>query len=356
MIFIRADANEQIATGHIMRSKTVAYRLQELGRKVAFLVSDEESIELLKGEFQYIILHTKWNNLCSEEELGKVKEILTDSAQKENEIPVLFVDSYFVDNRYFKCLNQFAKTVMVDDLGEDTYDADIVINYNITYENYRYEERYKNKNTRLILGAGYVPLRPQFAQIADKQNTNKNSKIRILLMCGGGDKENALCTILNDWKVRGGFSDKEIWVVAGRYNPKLAQLKEIVSDCSNVKLWCDVSDMASLMGQCDVAVTSASTVLYECCALSLPAVAFAVADNQIPDLAAFNQKCGMPCVGDLRENQQEILKNIYESARGLCSDKHLRENLGEKMHRLVDGKGAQRLANAIDRTEKRARQ
>jgi spore coat polysaccharide biosynthesis predicted glycosyltransferase SpsG len=238
---------------------------------------------------------------------------------------------------------------MVDDLGEDTYDADIVINYNITYENYRYEERYKNKNTRLILGAGYVPLRPQFAQIADKQNINKNSKLKILLMCGGGDKENALCTILNDWKVRGGFSDEEIWVVAGRYNPNLAQLKEIASASLNVKLWCDVSDMASLMRQCDVAVTAASTVLYECCALSMPTVTFAVADNQIPDLAAFNQKCGMMCAGDMRNNQHETLRNIYESIDKLCSDKHLRENLGEKMHRLVDGKGAQRLANAINR-------
>jgi hypothetical protein len=81
----------------------------------------------------------------------------------------------------------------------------------------------------------------------------------------------------------------------------------------------------------------------------MPTVTFAVADNQIPDLAAFNQKCGMMCAGDMRNNQHETLRNIYESIDKLCSDKHLRENLGEKMHRLVDGKGAQRLANAINR-------
>jgi hypothetical protein len=55
------------------------------------------------------------------------------------------------------------------------------------------------------------------------------------------------------------------------------------------------------------------------------------------------------CAGDMRNNQHETLRNIYESIDKLCSDKHLRENLGEKMHRLIDGKGAQRLANAINR-------
>ena len=49
MVFIRADANDYIATGHIMRCRTIAYRLAELGEKVEFLVSDEESTKLLES-------------------------------------------------------------------------------------------------------------------------------------------------------------------------------------------------------------------------------------------------------------------------------------------------------------------
>ena len=48
VIFIRTDGNSQIATGHLVRCLCIAEALDKEGKQVVFLLSDEESLSLLK--------------------------------------------------------------------------------------------------------------------------------------------------------------------------------------------------------------------------------------------------------------------------------------------------------------------
>ena len=94
MVFIRADANDYIATGHIMRCRTIAYRLAELGEKVEFLVSDEESTKLLENSgIGYRVLGTDWNNPDNEHEIGIMKAILGNYSDTHKQKPRLLIDS-----------------------------------------------------------------------------------------------------------------------------------------------------------------------------------------------------------------------------------------------------------------------
>lgn len=45
MIYFRTDANEKIATGHVMRCMTIAFQLQKMGEKIKFLFRDQSSVE-----------------------------------------------------------------------------------------------------------------------------------------------------------------------------------------------------------------------------------------------------------------------------------------------------------------------
>lgn len=63
-IYFRTDGNSEIATGHLMRCLAIARACARMGAAVAFIVSDEESLSLLRErfavpqEFQVCSLHT----------------------------------------------------------------------------------------------------------------------------------------------------------------------------------------------------------------------------------------------------------------------------------------------------------
>ena len=64
MIGIRADANEQIATGHIMRCMTIADEIKKLGEEVIFYTADDVVVELINSRgFNVEVLSSDWKNL-----------------------------------------------------------------------------------------------------------------------------------------------------------------------------------------------------------------------------------------------------------------------------------------------------
>ena len=48
IIYIRTDGNSKIATGHFVRCLCIAEALENLGKRVCFLVSDTDSADLLQ--------------------------------------------------------------------------------------------------------------------------------------------------------------------------------------------------------------------------------------------------------------------------------------------------------------------
>ena len=65
MIAIRVDANEQIASGHVMRCLSIADALQELGVETLFFTSDYYAEEIIeKRGFPAICLNNDWNDKC----------------------------------------------------------------------------------------------------------------------------------------------------------------------------------------------------------------------------------------------------------------------------------------------------
>ena len=124
MIFFRTDANEEIATGHVMRCMTVGEELIKRGQQVKFLVSDMDSTKLLKDKnYEYTVLNSKWNFLDNVDEINKMKIILQENYEKEHKVPLLFLDSYFITNSYLKKLKPFSKLAVFDDLCKEIYDV-----------------------------------------------------------------------------------------------------------------------------------------------------------------------------------------------------------------------------------------
>ena len=186
MIYIRADMNEQIATGHIMRCLSIADALRGLGEPVRFILADEQAVSLLKQRgYDAIVLHTQWN--CMEEELSVLSQVI-----RNEHIDKLLIDSYQVTQRYLAELSKLVTTFYIDDLNLFEYPVDAVICYANYWKKFQY--KINDKRTTYLLGMKYVPLKQAFwnceAKIISKKANN------LLILTGGSDPFNVTEQIL----------------------------------------------------------------------------------------------------------------------------------------------------------------
>ncbi|MGN1179788.1 MAG: PseG/SpsG family protein [Suilimivivens sp.] len=234
----------------------------------------------------------------------------------------------------------------LDDLQLFDYPADLVINYDVIPEGKlpSYTAAYENA-AHTLLGASYTPLRSQFAG----KNAPLRSHVSNILITTGGSDPFHFCL-----KSIEAFQEKsscpfQLQIVVGRLNKDKAMLYEIARELSFVHLHENVSDMASLMESCDLAVSAAGTTLYELCAMGIPAVSFCMADNQITSANAFADAGVIPYAGDIRTSCESVLSTVINFVTSMSENSDKRKNAQNAMRRLIDGKGAMRIATALSR-------
>lgn len=338
--YIRADANEEIGTGHVMRCLSIAEAFRHRGEEVTFIIADERSRSMIEEHgFSVICLNSMWNDL--EKEIASMVQVI-----KARGISSLLIDSYFVTETYLKEIGKYTKLVYIDDLNQFLYPVDLLVNYNIYAGELEYEKRYREAglDTKILLGCRYVPLREEFSRIDRKINETVS---RVLITSGGTDPYDAVGGILESFAEKSWFGVAEFQVILGRFNRNREKLEERWGDYKNVVLLRNVKNMAEHMTQCDMAVTAGGVTTYELCATGIPSVMYTLADNQL-DIAHTVSRLGIiPWVGDIREDRQQCLKAIGEQTEQLRNSLSMRRKLSEKMREMVDGKGCERLVDII---------
>lgn len=344
MIGIRADANEAVATGHIMRCITIAKELRKRGETVLFFLADEYGVSMLEEQdMPYFVMHTNWEN--PKEEL----DILCTEIVGRGIMAMLF-DSYRFDREYFERLQDGLetkiRTAYIDDLFEDVYPVDVVINYNAYHTQFPYEEAYgKECSAELCLGPSFVPLREEFS----RDNLCDGNEKTVLLSCGGGDVLQSLYKILKKAVEDNRFAGVTFHVVLGRFHQQKERLEELAYKYSNIKLHYIVTNMAELMEENRIAVSAAGTMLYELCAMERPTVFFVTADNQKYDSDFFAQDERMLFAGDFRKEENVCIGHILDGIDILLTNAKLCDEMKGKLRHVTDGKGAGRIAEALIR-------
>lgn len=339
-IGIRADLNDTVATGHIMRCITIAEQLQKKGCRVLFFTADEEARGTLAlAGMEHICLHTQWDRM--EEELPRLRQMLSLAG-----IKTLLVDSYQATPAYFEGLRDLVKLIWIDDCFEAVCPVDILINYNAYHERFPYEATYGG-GTKLLLGTSYVPLRKAFGREVRKTSRAEKEGFSVLLASGGGDAQNALLGILQKVVETEELQDVVFHVVVGDRHPVGEELEFFEIDHRNVKLYRPCRDMAGLMARCDVAVSAAGTMLFELSAMQVPTVFFVSADNQRYDSEFFAAEERMLFAGDIRQDREACIDAVCDGLKRLHTDEALRERMRAKLAEVTDGKGAARIAEEI---------
>lgn len=343
MILFRADGNEHIGLGHVMRCLSLADALKKYVNEIAFVLSDSFCENLISQRgFDSIVLQTRYSKL--DDELYKIVPLI-----KSINPSVIIVDSYFVTENYLKSLKECLPTLYFDDLLKFPYPVDLLINYNIFSDLDDYKNLYKNSiyHPKFVLGTKYVPLRTEFSGISIKEQPTLASKV--LIMTGGADplhvSLNLLEYILNHFEVMNNY---HFTFVVGAANTDCDRLLDMSKQTLKIQVFQNVYNMSQVMIQNDIAISAAGSTLYELCACGIPTITYSFADNQIPASESFAEKQVMISLGDIRK-QKNYISNIVSEIISLCGNAEQRVNMSNAEQRITDGQGAQRLAKVIIR-------
>lgn len=365
MVVIRADANSKIGMGHVMRCLSVADALLKRGEEVLFVTADDTPVPLLtKKGVPYRVLHTDYADM--EAELPELWEVLRELpqgaespdatlAQKNTSI---LVDSYYVTEKYLAALKKRITTIYMDDIYAFSYPVDMLINYNIYGEEMGYEKDAAFADTKLLLGTEYVPLREEFSAGAGYVQSRKALSLGaanvtpaeeggILITTGGSDSFNLAGQLLMEAMKYDALKEKEYHVVSGSLNPHIGELQALAQKHENIHIHCNVTNMAELMAESEVALSAGGSTLYELCAVGVPVIAFSFAENQERLVQTFVKRGIAQYGGNYRTDGNKMIQNTIAGLETLLEDKNLRSEYRKKARTLVDGKGAERIAEAL---------
>ncbi len=345
-VIIRADGNQEIGMGHIMRCLSIADALQAKGAEAVFVTADRESLALLRGRgYEPFVLECSYREM--ESELDRFGRYF-----RQHPAELILVDSYCITRRYMETVGSWARTAWMDDLGEPVYPTDVLIDYNIYGKELPYETAYRQAGLRLpersLLGCEYAPLRAQFAE--GRHSRIRESVSDVLITTGGGDAANVageLCRRLAAEIGQGRHRDVRYHVVCGPFSRQKEMLKQFAGENPAFRIHENVTDMRGLMEECDIAVSAAGSTMYELCSMRLPTVCFTFAENQLRMAACFDALTEIRYAGNVMEEREAVMGRLLEQIFRLEQDGALRERIRKQMEGLTDGRGAGRLARAL---------
>lgn len=331
-IGIRVDVNQEIATGHIKRDIAIALCLRKMGYESVFISADENCEGYLKiYGFENVILHSMWDNM--EGELTKIRNVI-----EAYRIESLLVDSYMVTENYMKQLSRLTYVTYFDELGKRGYGCQQLINGVLEPPDY------SGAKGKLLLGVQYVALRQEFVKLPPK---NVSREIKTVLVTSGGTDNYGFCIkFLEIFLKQENWKNVNLVVAIGELSRDKEKLCELYGDEKRVKIYVNANNMVELIQDADYAVTAGGTTLYEMCAAGVMASSYAIADNQLETVVSFHKQGLISFAGDFRKNRKETMENILRQMEAAKSEE-IRKRNAIKLQNLVDGNGAQRIAEAL---------
>lgn len=334
MILFRADSNKQIASGHIMRCLSIAKAFCEAGESVKFFVADDNPVQMLeRAGVEYTVLNTRWNNL--DEEI----EIMQDKLRCYVN-PLLIIDTYSVTRKYAEALMPYAKVCYLGSKLEYLGALYALINYSADIDDIFYLSNYR-QNSKLLLGPSYAPLRKEFIEVTHQDSSN--GRFGILLTTGNTDPHNYVGKILDSLKRLNYINQMDIHVVVGSMFEKKAELYEKYDNHTSIILHENVQSMSSLMAFCDFAITANGTTVYELAAARVPAITFAMVDEQVKSAQKLNELGVVDYCGEMYNDEYCCIERITERAILYINKPTERQKHAEKAYSVIDGRGCERI-------------
>ena len=365
-VAFRVDLSQKIGAGHFMRCLALADILRQRGAEVRFVCRDlppvfEENL-IAKGHECVHLGVGRSNTQEAEErntsELTHAHWLATSLAQDAEDTAQaladrvwdwLIVDHYALDARWERKLRPSCRFLMViDDLADRPHDCDLLLDQNLGRQATDYAPWVAESCVTLI-GPHYALLRPEFAEwrpFSLSRRAEPELK-RVLISLGGVDQDNATGQVLVGLKHCALPEDCRITVILGPTAPWLDEVRRVASALPwSTEVMVNVSDMARLMAESDLAIGAAGGSAWERCALGLPTVLLILADNQRAGADALAASGSAALLGEPTE-----IGNSLEQVIGRFIDNKMLAKMARAAAGIADGEGAVRVVGKLEEAD-----
>ncbi len=307
-IKFRVDGYQKIGLGHLIRSLSLAH--------------------ILKTDFEIIFycIHIP-KKLISEFEKNDitVKTILneTEFIQDINEKDFIVLDGYHFNSDFQKRIKERCfKLICIDDLYNQHFYADIIINHAPLFDNTLYKcEKY----TKIYSGLDYALLRPSFMK---KNDTIKKVKNSLTICFGGSDiynltEKSLICAINSNQ-----FS--EINLIIGESNNNLINTKYIDNNI-NIYRSLNEKEMYNLLCRSEYTVVSASGILFESIACNCKTISGYYIENQKKIYEGFLK---LNQIVDAKEFEEKSIQKAIKSLKDFEFNNLIIGKSKENLHKI----------------------
>lgn len=345
-VAFRADASIEIGSGHVVRCIALAEALRSRGADCTFICRAHpgHSIDQIRARgFAVARLADRrstnedWLGCSWQKDMAETQDVLKSLAPAW-----LVVDHYSLDSRWEHGLRSLGTQILViDDLQDRQHDCDLFLNQNLGASAPDYEG--------LLPASARARFGPRFALIRAEFKARRPplcrppAQGRWLACVGGVDRLGILETILAAWD-RLPKDKPHLDVAVGDQTPNLDVLVRTTARMTGVKLHAPADRIADLMAGADVLLCAGGTINWERCCLGIPAIIGTIADNQRTVQSALTRARTGISVGEWQNVTAERLAGLIQ---GLRSKPRLTRSLAIRAHSLVDGSGADRVAQIM---------
>lgn len=337
-ILIRADIGPKVGTGHVMRTAALASAFVKLGGRATMACGPA-----LPGGLKFR-LERQGISIASIESTTPMDDaIQTRQLAETLEADWIVADGYRFDDSYQQILKlSLAKLMVIDDFGHGSHHmADLILNQNVYCDGSEYSDV---NSERVICGSRFAMLRNEFAHFQSRSSSPRQAR-RVLLTLGGSDESNFTAQCLKALTQTQSASSLQVDLVVGACNPHASQLKTLSKSLPfTLRIHRNVDRMSTLMKHCDITISGGGSTCYELARCGVPAILLSLADNQRAVAQSFSE---LECMQWLGDADQVTLHEIANAFDKLAASPKRRREMSRNGARVVDGKGAGRIARRL---------
>ena len=292
-VYFRVDSSSKIGSGHVMRCLALADFLKKKKLNTFFLKRDLDGNYIKKvkkhGHKVCVLKHKKikknhknyfksffYKNWLETTEYQDAQECLSFFQKKRTGIVV--VDHYGISKIWHDVIKKKNfKIIVIDDLADRKYNCDLLLDSTPGRKKIEYKNLINSK-CELLVGAKNFLLREEFINQKKKYLKRKLVK-KVLISMGGSDPNNSSEFIIKNLeKVKLNII---VTLIIGKNYKYFSKLKKLIKKFNTkIILKRNVNNMAKLINESDLGITTPSVTALEFCYMELPTMVITASKNQ----------------------------------------------------------------------------